>query len=128
MPDEKAPTPTTRSDAMNPMACDCLTWAHEDPTSALLGNGHHVRCEHFKPNVGALDLLRDLLKGIRAWGAEEDGVSELVWEPYRRAAFIVEGRIIPDDPDAAPVADAAPAEAVRLCKSGPSTAPTTQED
>ncbi len=76
---------------LDPMKCDCLGWANTDPTTTFLGNGHNHRCEYFVPNVGALALLTDLVKGIRWWAEQEDGVPEELWEAYSHAVFVTEG-------------------------------------
>lgn len=79
---------------MNYIDCECACWAIVDPHRTMLGNGHHPRCEHFRSDVGALKLIGELVAGIRWWGAQEDGITDEIWEAYRKAVFIVEGRMI----------------------------------
>jgi hypothetical protein len=74
--------------------CDCKTWASVDLQKQMLGNGHNPACPKFEPCVGALDLIHTLAKGIKRWGDEEDGIPDWLWEPYRYAIYITEGRIV----------------------------------
>lgn len=77
------------------MKCECADWAG-DVRQRMLGNGHHERCEHFRPNEGAAALLARLVEGIKWWGSQEDGVPDELWEPYCQAHFIATGKW-PDD-------------------------------
>lgn len=79
--------------------CECKTWAVSDATATLLGNGHHQNCYAFAPDVGAMALLRELVRGIRWWAAQEDGVPDEVWEAYKKAVWITEGRMIDERRD-----------------------------
>jgi hypothetical protein len=72
--------------------CECSTWACEDAPAMFLGNGHNQRCEHFRPNVGAVNLLIQLCDGIDWWASQEDGVPDELWEAYSLAHFIARGR------------------------------------
>ncbi len=73
--------------------CDCKLWGTDRPVADLLGNGHHHNCGYFVPDVGAVQLLRELVAGIKEWGAQEDGIPEWLWDAYARAVFITEGRM-----------------------------------
>lgn len=73
----------------DPMKCGCQTWGCDDLTSSMLGNGHHPRCDAFRPNVRALDLLGRLVKGIEFWASQEDGVIDEVWDAYAEARMIL---------------------------------------
>lgn len=78
---------------VEPMQCECLSWANDDFYTTVFGNGHHYRCEQFRPNEGAIKMLQDLIKGIRYWASQEDGVPDELWEAYSRACFLVEGKM-----------------------------------
>jgi hypothetical protein len=77
--------------------CECKHWATLDGAAQFLGNGHNPRCLHFVGGVGGMELLRDLVKGIRWWAAQEGGVPDELWEAYRKAVFITEGRFLPEN-------------------------------
>lgn len=79
-------------DSVRALDCPCIGWASEDHMSALLGNGHHLRCEHFKPNTGALEIMAHLCAGIENWASQGDGIPEDLWESYSRAKFITTGK------------------------------------
>jgi hypothetical protein len=74
--------------------CDCATWASESVQVDMLGNGHHHRCQHFKPDEGAMELLTQLVEGIEYWASQEDGVPEELWDAYARAVFITRGKVL----------------------------------
>jgi hypothetical protein len=85
------------SDEMNLFKCDCRTWAtcgSSDHQASLLGNGHHPTCPHFVPTVRAIHLLSELVKGIKWWADQEDGVPDELWDAYREAAFVTTGKWI----------------------------------
>lgn len=75
----------------------CQYWAVTDHHAMNLGNGHNPTCPHYVPNVGAVQILTDLVAGIKFWASQEDGVPDEVWEAYKKAVFITEGRLLPDD-------------------------------
>lgn len=77
-----------------PMQCECSTWACADLQEMALGNGHNPACSKFVRYLGAILLIGELAKGISGWAAEEDGVPDWLWEPYRRAMFIAFGKVI----------------------------------
>jgi len=81
---------------MLPMECECMEWGVEHLTDVFLGNGHHLKCEHFRPNVGALKLLRELLAGIDHWADRRGGVPEELWEAYKQAYFICRSAFPPE--------------------------------
>lgn len=71
----------------------CRGWATDDVRADLLGNGHHHRCEHYQPNIGAVALLGELVNGIDSWASHEDGVPEELWDAYSNAHFIARGSL-----------------------------------
>lgn len=73
-------------------ACDCSTWADDDFRLQMIGNGHHRNCQHYKPDVAIYDLLLNLIKGIKWWADQEDGVPDEVFEAYSKAKEIVSGK------------------------------------
>lgn len=79
---------------MNYLDCECSSWATIHMASQLMGNGHNPKCEKFIPSVGGIELIRDLIKGIRWWGDQEDGVPNELWDAYAKAVFLIEGRVI----------------------------------
>ncbi len=63
----------------------CSTWCHAGLTHVLL-TGHHANCPRSpKALDAALDLIADLARAMELWGAEEDGIYDGAWEPYRKA-------------------------------------------
>lgn len=82
---------------MDPMTCECLSWASDQPMLSMLGNGHHQECQHYVPNVGAIELINQLVDGIKWWADQEDGVPDELWEAYKKAVFITRGTMLSDD-------------------------------
>lgn len=76
--------------------CDCILWAETDFLQHMLGNGHNTNCEHFKPNEGAVRLLKELIEGIHEW-ATEGAAPDSLWEVVRKATWIIEGRFLPQN-------------------------------
>lgn len=74
--------------------CDCRTWAVTDHQKQQLGNGHNPACLHFVPEVNAIQLIKKMIVGIRWWGEQEDGIPEELWDAYKEAVWIVEGRVL----------------------------------
>ncbi len=74
----------------------CSTWCEIEHTHRLL-TGHHANCPHSpKALDSALELIAALARGMELWGADEDGIHDEAWEPYRRAkalqgVFVQEG-------------------------------------
>lgn len=62
--------------------CECKNWASDGSLPLL---NHHHRCEKYKPVLELIDIVKGLIDGIEAWGAEEDGIPADVWETYKRA-------------------------------------------
>lgn len=62
----------------------------------LMGNGHNPACPKFVSAVGGIDVIKRLVEGIRWWASQEDGVPEELWDAFKQAVFIVEGKIISD--------------------------------
>lgn len=77
--------------------CDCKDWAVSDMQALMLGNGHNPNCERFVSGAGAVALLKELVEGIKFWASQEDGVPEELWEAYKKAVFIVSGKMLADD-------------------------------
>lgn len=93
------------------MECVCRDWAIADGSrffESSLGNGHHYDCPKQKPYVGAVSLLKDLVKGIQTWGGEEDGVPDWLWDAYSKAVYVTTGKV-PDPKDGKTPAPAEPA-------------------
>ncbi len=74
----------------------CSTWCEIEHTHRLL-TGHHENCPHSPKAIdAALGLIAELALGMERWGADEDGIHDEAWEPYRRAkalqgVFVQEG-------------------------------------
>jgi hypothetical protein len=100
------------------MKCDCQWWGRSDLASEALGNGHHVQCNAFKPNVRALDLLDRLVKGIEFWGSQEDGIIDEVWDAYAEARAILGRPVSAATPDGKDVAETAERPTVMLTRDG----------
>lgn len=82
-------TPVSDQTGSTTMQCDCLTWGSENIMHSLLGNGHHERCPHHVPHVGALDIIRDLVRGMEEWAHDEDGVHPEAWKAYQQAKLLL---------------------------------------
>jgi hypothetical protein len=69
--------------------CECVHWASVRNDIRLL-TGHHESCPNLPDPVRvAKDLIRDLIRGIEAWAADEDGVHDEVWEAYKRGKAVI---------------------------------------
>ena len=76
--------------------CKCKEWASDDLQADLCGNGHHHHCSEYRPNVGAVDLIRRLVSGMSAWASDEDGVHPDAFAAYRDGHFLVHGSFPPE--------------------------------
>jgi len=75
------------------MKCDCLTKTSRDVLLVAL-TGHHEDCPHRPPLERVFrDLLKELVSGIDAWAAEEDGVHPDLWDAYCKAKAVL-GEVI----------------------------------
>lgn len=66
--------------------CVCQNWAR---TGQKILTKHHPNCTCYDAEGDARDVVERLLKGIEAWGAEEDGVYPECWEAYRNGKIFV---------------------------------------
>jgi hypothetical protein len=71
------------------MNCDCIYWCSEDQAWVDL-TGHHENCPK-RGNVLAhtKTLLTELVRGMEAWGADDDGIHPDAWEAYKRAKAVI---------------------------------------
>ena len=67
------------------MLCKCQKWAR---TNGFLTK-HHPLCAHYDPEGDARELIAPLLKAMREWGSEEDGIPDFAADAYDRAAIAV---------------------------------------
>ncbi len=63
--------------------CECRNWGAE-----LMLSGHHISCPRFDPKPFIL-AIHDLLRGMREWASDEDGIHPNAWEAYQKAAVLV---------------------------------------
>lgn len=64
--------------------CYCQNYARDGKPPLT---NHHPRCPHYNCEKESLALIEDLIKGIENDAADTDGVSDNLWEPYKRALF-----------------------------------------
>lgn len=81
------------------MDCDCNKWARE---SLEVFTKHHPECTEYDPEGEAAEVINNLLDGIIAWAADEDGVHPDCWNAFERAAhFVMRSEIADSDNEAA---------------------------
>lgn len=68
--------------------CECSTWGR-DNHGAILFLSHHPNCVNYKPEPEVRTLIFDLLQGIEAWAADEDGIHPGCWAAYKKACHVV---------------------------------------
>lgn len=68
-----------------PIDCECAGWARTDSFIWT----HHPVCALHDPTADVLSYLRELVRGIEAWAADEDGVHDACWDVYRRAKLVL---------------------------------------
>ena len=74
--------PITKAD--NKFPCPiCGNWARADGFLTK----HHPVCRYYDPVDDAKEIIVDLLRGIRAWAADEDGIHPELCDAYDRAAI-----------------------------------------
>lgn len=66
--------------------CSCATWASSD---AMAPWEHHPNCKRWDPAADLRALITPLVRGREAWGAEEDGIPEFVWDAYCAAKLAI---------------------------------------
>ena len=67
--------------------CKCAMWGRDNSGTQLYLT-HHPNCDQYHPEEEIRELLQQLIKGIEAWAADEDGVHPDCWEAYRRACDV----------------------------------------
>lgn len=67
--------------------CHCANLGHEGYKRFI--TTHHSACRYYDPEGDAAEIIRALLKGIRNWAADEDGVHLDACDAYDRAAMSV---------------------------------------
>lgn len=72
--------------SVSPVDCDCSQWARE---GQALVTTHHPHCHRYDLAGDAVNLIRDLIKGIERWAGDEDGVHRECWEAYKIAKIAV---------------------------------------
>jgi hypothetical protein len=70
------------------LACECANWTSRRLDISLLTN-HHESCPKGDVMGSAKSLIRALVKGLEAWGAEEDGIYPEAWEAYKRGKAVI---------------------------------------
>jgi hypothetical protein len=70
------------------LACECANWTSRRLDIRLLTN-HHESCPKGDVMGSAKSLIRALVKGLEAWGAEEDGIYPEAWEAYKRGKAVI---------------------------------------
>jgi hypothetical protein len=60
--------------------CECRDWATDGRIPLL---SHHYKCDNYSPVNELTEIIKDLLKGIESWAAEEDGV--YCFDAYKKA-------------------------------------------
>ena len=69
--------------------CECVNWCDADFAHRML-TGHHASCKNSPDALKrAKELIKELVKGIEAWGHEEDGIYEPVWEAYKKGKSVI---------------------------------------
>lgn len=68
------------------VVCECQQWAWriEPPVTR-----HHPQCKQYDLKNEAMALVRDLVKGMEAWAADEDGIHREAWDAYKRGKVFV---------------------------------------
>ena len=74
--------------------CECVNWCSEDVISVIL-TGHHENCVNKKisEREGFLNLLRELIRGIECWAADEDGIHPDCWKVYSNVKILLGEKI-----------------------------------
>ena len=68
--------------------CECSNWGR-DSLAAMLHLPHHPNCPKYSPEQPVRELLLQLIDGIEAWAADEDGVHSECWDAYVGACAAV---------------------------------------
>ena len=68
------------------MECECKGWACDGLIPLL---SHHFKCEHYKPVSELMEIITSLIRGIEAWGGEEDGIPDFCFDAYKRAKVAI---------------------------------------
>ena len=64
----------------------CAEWAHQGNDLFL---SHHRDCPNYNPEADIKKLLLDLISGIEAWAADEDGLHPEIEKAYVAACCTV---------------------------------------
>ena len=74
--------------------CECANWCDKKG----LRYKHHQSCPKYNPVHELRTVCAALIKGIECWAHDEDGVHDAVWEAYRQAKWMIEGKIVGEKP------------------------------
>jgi hypothetical protein len=66
--------------------CECMTWARG---GQKLMTRHHPACPKYDPEGDAAAIISDLIRSMRKWAAEEDGIPEIAWDAHERASLMI---------------------------------------
>lgn len=64
--------------------CECVNWCSDSFMREEMLAGHHYRCPKFETEFmrRAMELIAQLHRAMREWGAEEDGVPDFAWKAF----------------------------------------------
>lgn len=65
--------------------CECRDW----PRLQGMLTEHHENCPKCDIRGDALKQITNLVRGVEAWAADEDGVHPDCWQAYRRAKLSI---------------------------------------
>lgn len=84
---------------MNPIDCECATWAREYTT---LWESHHHNCPSNRVRKDGNEVIERFVRAIEAWARDEDGeVHPAAWDVYKFGKACI-GEPVPSNAEPAP--------------------------
>ncbi len=95
-PLDKMEKAQTNPDSQTGKLCECSNLARCGKEAAFFTE-HHPNCRQYNPHGDAAKVIKALLKGMRDWAADEDGVHPDACDAYDQAAMRVWEKPLKDE-------------------------------